>query len=141
MTRRGSPPGCLRCANVALRPRESPAGISFFACPSCGREYAEKEGGALTFRWGHPVSLALYGVQFAPDPLARMQRVAQDLMARVPADRLAAMMGEIELELAQPTQQVRDILGCVAPEASCREFLAALTSTVSQALGRAQTTR
>jgi hypothetical protein len=141
VTRLAPHPCCLRCASVALRRLDSPTEIAFFACPSCGRQYTEEPGGALTFRWGHPISLALYGVQFEPDPLPQAPRIAQAFVAQEPADRLAAMVSEIELELARPTQQVRDILGCAATEARCREFLAALTSAVSQALGRAGGTR
>ena len=95
----------------------------------------------MTFRWGHPVCVALYGVQFAQDPLPQAQRVAQALVAQYPANQLAAMVAEIDLELATPTQQVREMLDSAATEGRCREFLAALSSMLSQALGRAGASR
>lgn len=108
--------------------------MAFFECPSCRRHFARKHGGALTYRWGHPVSLALYGVLFASDPLTEAPRIAESLrqQGRTP-EALAAFAEEIERELAQPTQQVRDILGSKASEAACRAFLAAVVRQLKDA--------
>lgn len=52
---------CLRCTRQALAALSVPsAETTFFECPSCGRHYAHTTGRPLTFRWGHPISLALY---------------------------------------------------------------------------------
>ena len=54
-------PTCLRCEGApALTADASPPDIAFFTCPRCGRRYAQSRGGRLTFRWGHPISFALY---------------------------------------------------------------------------------
>jgi hypothetical protein len=40
-----------------------------------------------------------------------------------PADQLEVSVREIRLELEEPTQRVRAILDCTAPEAELRRFL------------------
>jgi transposase-like protein len=118
---------CLRCPATALRKlSESTQEVMFFECPSCLRHYACKSGEALTYRWLHPVGLALYGVLFEPRPLEHAQRIAASLLRNRPSEKIATLIEEIELELEHPTQQVRDILENVASEAQCREFLAAV---------------
>ena len=117
---------CLRCAATALRKLDSPEGVAFFECPSCHRHYAREAGGALTYRWGHPISLALYGALFDPDPLPEAPRIAEFLRKGRTAELIGEWAEEIALELAHPTQAVRDILGNPSSEAACREFLAAV---------------
>ena len=52
---------CLRCKTVPLTEAgPSDPRIAFFECPSCRRQYALRPGKQLTFRWLHPISLALY---------------------------------------------------------------------------------
>jgi hypothetical protein len=125
---------CPRCGSVALRGlAESTATTAFFECPSCRRHFARKRGGALTYRWGHPVSLALYGVLFEPAPLTEAPRIAESLRQGRTPEALAAFAEEIELELAHPTQQVGDILGGKASETACRAFLAAVVRQLKDA--------
>jgi transposase-like protein len=113
-------PACLRCDAVQLvRLPESSDEIEFFHCPSCHRPYAKRSGGSLTFRWLHPISLALYDVLFDDDPVSRADEVAWKHGGRMAA-RFAS---EIELELANPTQEVRAILDNPQSEEVCREFL------------------
>jgi len=118
-------PRCLRCRTAELqRLPESTAGMAFFACPSCGRHYARAAGKALTFRWLHPISLALHPVLFFPDPAGAEGKSARALMEGKAPAQIAALADEIDLELAHPTQQVRDIIGNAASEEKCRAFLA-----------------
>lgn len=117
-------PFCLRCSDVRLlKLAESDREIAFYECPTCFRQYAQLSGQSLTYRWLHPISLALYGVIFDPEPLGRAQHVAEMLLKKSPED-IAAIVAEIELELQRPTQTVRDILKNVASEEMCRRFLA-----------------
>ncbi len=97
--------------------------MTFFVCPQCSRRYALRSGGNLTFRWGHPISLALYPVIFTEAP-AKVDPARIDAQLADYSDaHLAAAVAEIRLELAQPTQAVREILECVAPEAQLRAYL------------------
>lgn len=130
----GPAPACPRCRPVALRRlAESTQAMAFFECPSCRRHFARKHCGALTYRWGHPVSLALYGVLFEAAPLTEAPRIAESLRQGRTPEALAAFAQEIELELVQPVQQVRDILGSKASETACREFLAAVVHRLKDA--------
>ena len=119
-----SEPLCLRCDGVELvRADEVSPEIAFYTCPRCERRYAQRPGGALTFRWLHPISLALYPTIFdaAPDKIDPLRIDKQ--FAHFPPEQLAAMAAEIRLELETPTQPVRDILECRAPEAELRAYL------------------
>ncbi len=112
---------CLRCNGVELAP-SGPAApeIEFLDCPACRRRYARKPGGSLTFRWLHPVSLLLYEILFDSNPLQRLEKSGGPSK---PPEELLRMVEEIELELAQPTQQVRDILDNPQTEEECRQYL------------------
>jgi len=90
-----------------------------------------RNGGALTYRWGHPISLALYGVMFSTRPLDSVQAVFDMLARRKPA-QVAALIAEIEQELEHPTQQVSEIIGAVASDSECREFLALLARKLKE---------
>jgi hypothetical protein len=115
---------CLRCKKAPLTevgtfdPR-----IKFFECPICRRHYALKPGRQLTFRWLHPISLALYGVQSDESPSARAHEAVDAFTKDRSAEQLQLFVREIMLELEEPTQQVRDILDCRASEGELREFL------------------
>jgi hypothetical protein len=115
---------CLRCDQVALVsvPVDA-ADIQFFRCPRCTRNYARKSGKPLTFRWGHPISLALYPVIFERAPVAVSAAQIDRVLGQTAFADLAAALAEIRLELASPTQPVRDMLDCVAPEAELRQYL------------------
>jgi hypothetical protein len=124
---------------VELDPKES--GIRFFKCPTCHRQYARKPGQGLTFRWLHPISLALYSVIFDEQPTKTWAEKVRISVNEPPAaageqpsrsgdepavpavEELELWMNEIRLELRYPTQRVRDILGCRATEEELREYL------------------
>ena len=118
---------CLRCKTVPLQDLPSPEGIRFFECPQCQRHYAKKPGGSLTFRWLHPITVALYGVIFDRNPVPRAGEVAASL-AGEPAEWRAALLREIVLELADPTQDLAHTLDLAAPDAVLRDFLRELAS-------------
>ena len=121
----GPTPLCLRCKTVRLDVLESDAEITFFACPQCGRQYARKAGEALTYRWGGPLSLALYGVIYETDAPPHAARIADQLARGRDSAALDRLIREIELELADPTQRVSEILPMAVPktEENLREFL------------------
>jgi transposase-like protein len=116
-------PHCLRCKTTELIALASPEGISFFECPKCHRPFARKLGGALSFRWLHPISLVLYPVIFEANPGQSCERVADMFAKQESSERIKLIVQEIELELHDPTQQVRDILDCHASEDDLRKYL------------------
>jgi hypothetical protein len=75
----------------------------------------------------------LYPVQMFPQPDG-VEAAARDMRRNRPPAEVAAMADEIALELDQPTQQVRDILGCAASEESCRAFLAGVVRELRKAM-------
>lgn len=117
------PPACLRCG-AKLDPLPVQGSVAFFECPDCKRHYARVPGRGLTFRWRHPISLALYGCVPFPSIRGGESDAVRALVQGRSGAELAAIADEIQLELDHPTQQVRDILGNAAPEAECRAFLA-----------------
>jgi len=117
------PQHCLRCKTVALIRIERHVGITFFACPNCRRDYALQSGKRLTFRWLHPISLALYPVIFDDSPTERAAAIAAMFLKQNAAEILELYVPEIRLELDDPTQQVRDILNCCASEQELRKYL------------------
>ena len=122
---------CLRCSGVELtRLPESSEEITFFECPSCHRHYARSPGHSLTYRWLHPVSLALYCILFNREPLSATPFVAKELMRGRSRDASLKMIEEIELELQRPTQNVREILDNPQSEEECREFLQAVVTYI-----------
>ena len=126
---------CLRCSGVELmRLTESRSDIAFFECPSCQRQYAQKPGRPLVYRWLHAISLPLYVVLFESEPLSKAQSVAENLAKTHARDEMAEMIDEIDLELRHPTQNIRDILDNRASEEKCREFLEAFVAHVRSTL-------
>ena len=122
---------CLRCKTVPLTEASPPdQRIAFFECPSCQRHYALLPGKQLTFRWMHPISLALYPVQFDQSPSGRAAEVAASLVRERPAEQLELFAREIRLELEEPTQQMCDILDCQASESELRAFLGSVAGEV-----------
>ena len=127
-------PACLRCPGTRLARLPTPtAEVFFFECPSCLRQYAQKPNGPLTYRWLHPTSLALYGVMLKEDPVPQAERISQELLRSQSTDQVVQITNEIELELQQPTQNVRDILDSRATEETCRQFLAAVVTHLKKA--------
>lgn len=128
-------PTCLRCTGQALHHLPGPPeGIRFFECPACRRHHAQEADGPLTYRWGHPVSLALYALCFAreePDPSVALATARSLMENRTPA-QADAFVREIELELAEPTQPVRAILQTPAAEDICRRFLSAVVAAMKR---------
>jgi len=129
-------PRCLRCKTVTLVELEPlDPRITFFECPDCRRHYALKPGKQLTFRWRHPISLALYGVIFDHAPTERVADAVASFLEQRPAEELEVFVREIKLELDEPTQQVRDILDCRASEQELRDFLWLFGDHLEQSLG------
>jgi len=128
---------CLRCLGVTLIPSldDSSDKITFLECPSCHRWYAKRPGKALTYRWLHPVTIALYWVIFDDEPVLRADSLAEDVARGGPCDEVLEMIREIELELDQPTQLVREALENHATEEKCREYLRAFVSHLRLRLG------
>ena len=121
---------CLRCSGQELTqlPKLTDE-IKLFECSSCHRQYAQKPGGPLTYRWLHPISLALYEFSFRSEPKDGFaSRAAQALTRGRSAEEIDLVVREIEIELRDPTQQVRDILGTKASEEACREFLTSVVT-------------
>jgi hypothetical protein len=113
---------CLRCKTVKLAVIEPYlAEMTFFECPVCRRQYALQPGKELVFRWLHPISQALYRVIFEENPTATLARLTF-VDWRLP-QKQEDFIREIELELNEPTQQIRDIHGCRASEAELRKYL------------------
>jgi transposase-like protein len=122
---------CLRCPRSALKPTDSPPGLQFWACPTCGRTYTKKPGTPLTFRWGNPIALALYPVIFDATPYARSADVARRLSSQWTAAEARRAVAEITLELDSPTQPVRSIVDAVASEEACRLYLRSLVALLT----------
>jgi len=129
---------CLRCKTEVLSQLPSSPNIAFYECPACHRHYALVPGKQLTFRWLHPISLPLYGVQFDDIPAERAETEAKMLVEQRPPAYLRLMVEEIRLELRDPTQQVRDILDCRASEEKLREFLRLFADHVDQLIADKQ---
>jgi hypothetical protein len=132
---------CLRCKDMALVGLPSPAEITFYECPACGRHYAQEPSGHLTFRWLHPISLVLYGFTSTPDGSTDGNpesvenyavRTAKSLAIDQTTQQLNAFIHEIELELNEPTQPVKDIIGTKASEQECRAFLRLVTAAMTR---------
>ena len=126
MTETAEPaPLCLRCKTVPLDVLESDDEIAFFACSRCRRQYTRAAGAGLTFRWGNPLSLALYGVIYAETAPPHAERLADQLADGKDPAVLERYAQEIELELDDPTQAITEILPMAVPktEEDLREFL------------------
>ena len=114
---------CLRCKSVSLNELPSPEGIQFFECPECHRQFAMQPGRSMTFRWLHPISVALYSVIFDTDPAPRATAVAEELSKSQTSEWLSSLVSEIDLELADPTQDLSVMVDCRASDAKLRDFL------------------
>lgn len=115
---------CLRCECSELEVTDPMRdGIEFFQCPACDRQYARRLHGSLTFRWLHPISLPLYCVLSDRNCLEMAPQVATQLSQGRSAEQIEVLVKEIELELEEPTQRVREILENPQTEEDCRDFL------------------
>jgi hypothetical protein len=115
---------CLRC-NTELEPAEPQTpDTSYYSCPACQCEYAQKPGEGLHDRWLMPLSLPLYAVIFDKNPSSRAGEIAQHFVAREDLD-LDVLEQHIDDELSNPKQKVSEILNFVsATEDQLRDFLA-----------------
>lgn len=121
---------CLRCSGVELvQLPESNQEIKFFYCPVCHLGYAQRPGLALTYRWGHPISLVLYDFSYMSDPTDGLATGVARFIIEDAKD-IEPFLQEIEAELRHTTQQVRDILDADESEEACREFLSKVVSLV-----------
>jgi hypothetical protein len=118
-----APPLCFRCRTVELTAQPGPAGIAFFRCPACGRDFTRKPSGSLVFRWGHPISLLLYPIIFDERPGDRCAEVAASFARQHPPETVRLAIDEIRLELNDPAQPLCEIVGCRASETDLRDFL------------------
>ena len=126
---------CLRCDDATLvRVDDGAAAGAFFRCPGCGQDYAQFPGRSLTFRWGHPISLALYPVLFEARPADIEPSSIDRQLAAIDTAELRAAVKEIRLELDRPTQAVRDILESRAPEPELRRYLQLYAERAEMAL-------
>lgn len=115
---------CLRCDSTPLTALpQSNEQIAFYQCPSCLRQYAQRASRTLCDRWLSSLSIVLYGIQFEPHPQAEAERVARSLLQQKKPEEITRMMSEIEEELHEPRQQVRDILDLPQAEEEVRAFL------------------
>jgi hypothetical protein len=118
-----TPPQCLRCRTVRLTAVPSPAEGEFFRCPNCRREFYRASGGALVFRWGHPISLLLYPVIFDERPGERCAEVARGFAGQHGPAAVRYAIEEIRLELRDPAQPLGEVVRCRASESDLRDFL------------------
>lgn len=123
---------CLRCNDATLNLLPSPLSIRFFECPECKRHYSLKENGLLTFRWPHPIGVALYGIQFKSAPLEHIDNTVEELLISFSQEQMPTFIKEMKLELEHPTQHIRDIVDCVASEELCREFLSEVVTRLEK---------
>jgi hypothetical protein len=130
MTADAKNPTCPRCGSVALQFRQATTDTAYYQCPSCRRDYMQKGAGSLTFGRSNPMFQPLFTVRSEPDPEEDVGFVADMVTDDMPLDAIGAMLREIAAELAQPSQQVREIAGNVASEEKCRKFLAAFSAAV-----------
>ncbi|HET8843545.1 MAG TPA: WD40 repeat domain-containing protein, partial [Ktedonobacteraceae bacterium] len=126
---------CLRCERVQLLLLPaSRQEIQFYRCPQCHRQYTLLPGKSLTERWPGALSLVLYGVIFSLQPQKDAERIVALLRDQQSEETLARIEEEIRLELASPTQSVRDILDLRASEQDLREFLALVANKLDEEL-------
>jgi hypothetical protein len=72
----------------------------------------------------HPISLVLHALLFDINLQGRARALLEAAhQSRNPPEAVRLTIQEIELELTQPTQQVRDILDNPQTEEQCRQFL------------------
>jgi hypothetical protein len=127
-------PRCPRCGTSVVDDSPSDQLIEFYGCPACGRRWAREPGERLHERWLGPISIALYGTLYAEHPQDEAERIARQLRAQGHID-LIAMVNEIRLELNEPVQEVRSILGHRTSEHDLREFLARLAELLESPSG------
>jgi len=114
---------CFRCKNKTLKPDRQEGDCNFYECKSCGRKYCQQKGLGLCDAWPCPLGLVLYGMIFENDPVSKATTHADYFLKDHDATTIKSICEDIELELAAPSQKVRDIVNCLASEETLREFL------------------
>jgi len=99
--------------------------------------YAKRPGAAITYRWLHPISIALYGFFFRSGGLEAHQAMAVRAITKGRDHaEILAVLREIEDELDSPTQEVRLILeGHQRSEEDCRAFLSSVVRQIKVKVG------
>jgi hypothetical protein len=83
----------------------------------------------LSYRWLHPISLLLYNFSFRSEPPSgHVAWAFRNASAGRTATDLQTLVDEVTLELAEPTQSVREINQSPQTEADCRAFLSAVVA-------------
>ncbi len=125
---------CLHCDSVQLiMLPESGQEITFYRCPQCRRQFAQRLGQSLTeYTPGSFLPLVLYGVTFSPKPQAEANRIAAMLRDQESGETLAWVARDIRLALASPLHTIRDIIPLRASEQDVREFLALVADKLDE---------
>ena len=76
--------------------------IRFFLCPNCNRRYALAPGQQLTFRWLHPLTLALQAIIFDAMPIERVPEIARRFAAQYSREELSDIVKEIRRNSMNP---------------------------------------
>jgi hypothetical protein len=124
---------CLRCPSTELEALPSPEGITYYLCPACGRQFAQKPGEALTERWLGALREIVYSVIFSEHPQDEAAREAAWFKSYMTREHLAFVVSQIRAEIDHPTQNVREILpgGMCASEQDLREYLSRVADILS----------
>ncbi len=122
---------CLRCKNIKLEVLpDSTDVINFYSCPKCLRHYAKEPGQLLCDRWLSPLSLVLYPIIFDSNPQSRVKEIADLLKRDFSQEKIEILINEINDELNNPKQKLKDILNFKASEQNIREFLILLRDNI-----------
>ena len=99
-------------------------------CPKCQRHYTKESGQSLHDRWLSPLSLALYPIIFNSNPESRVKEIADLLKRDFSQKKLDILINDINDELNNPKQKLKEILNLKASEQDIREFLALLRDKI-----------
>jgi len=134
---------CIKCLDEIVIPDDD----GFYRCEKCERRYKLSDTGKLVERWLGPISIVLYPVIFTKSPQNKAEGVAQGLYESIlpngkrmfrelTLDQIEYLISEINNEISNPTQNVKDILRCVASETDLREYLAIVVKKLCELLNR-----
>lgn len=128
-TRHMEPLKCLRCPDSTLEPLL--LSDIFYRCHKCDREYCLS--GSLTFRWGHPLTVALYIAMFDATPDENVEDHAKHLLYLKDSAWLKNLVDEAELELKLNSQMLQHMHGhSSATEAQLRLYLSRLVDRLKR---------
>ncbi len=134
-------PCCPRCQSIELSLQPGRAeDVSALECSSCGRRYQLRDRTLLTERWMGPLSLLLYPIALASEPLEDIDRVVRHLVDAEgwPSDTLQRSIDEAALELRSPSQQVSKILDLFseASEDDVRTYLRQVSDRLQEVINQ-----